>query len=611
MIRTIDLRNPASSGPAAMRGGVARSRGARQPLDPRAIAFLTLVNDETQHAACLRYIDALQVPSGFTVEKIAVFGATSMAEGYQRAMEASTARYKIYVHQDVYMVHRGLLLELVYLFGTYPRLGMIGVVGTTRMPAYGIWWVRNPFHCHGQVWVNAREGGFPASLLGRRLYLQRFHPIVGDYLPAVAVDGLFLATQYDVPWVNSLGGFELYDQVHALEFIKAGLEVGIARQEAIWCIHWGPPQERSNQQRAPREAALHRRAAVFREQNPQFISVSARRLSEQHRASAKSLGIVSGAFGGEVTDGGPMPGEMNSSNHVRERLGIVVVMRDGQEASLRALRALLPQCEALKGVESQVVVVSSASTDGAVEAVRREFPQVTVIVNPSSRLAPAFNLGLRHLGFPSYVLVMHDDAEFYAGTLAGITSYLREHPAMAGIVASLLDPDGTVQSQRMAIVDLLSRRPRRRQLITFVGTVCALVRGEVFFDVGLYDERFDLLHQNLDWSLRAKRKGYRFAFLPEARVIHHRSVDSRRSQPAIVADRLVDNLRFLYKHGGLRWASAFYWAQQVLAKWLEFRWRNNRDARRELGESMVRMETLYRRFRVENRLPKPLLHGEP
>ncbi len=612
MIRSIDLRNPTLADRAVAQEEAANSGSHQQPLNPRTIAFLTLVNNESQYDTCLRYIDALQVPPGYTVEKIAVLGATSMAEGYQRAMEASTARYKIYVHQDVYLVHRGLLLELVNLFRTYPRLGMVGVVGTTRMSGRGIWWVNNPFHCYGRVWVYAREGGFPMSLFGRRLHLQRFRPFAGDCLPAVAVDGLFLATQYDMAWANSLGGFELYDQVQAVEFIKAGLEVGIARQETVWCIHWGPPQERSRQQRAPREVALHRRAVVFRERNRQFISVPVRSLSERYRGMARLLRMMNSPFGDGVTDGRSMPRELNSSNQVRECLGIVIVTRNGREVLFRALRALLPQCEELKEVEYQVVVVDNASTDGTVEAIRREFPQVTVIADPSNvgRSARGINAGLRHLSFPSYVLVMHDDVECSAGTLGRMVRYLREQPSTAGVIPSFTNPDGTDQLQRTAIVELVPRRPGRPQLITFVGTAYALVRGEAFFDVGLYDERFQSCRADLDWSLRAKRKEYRFVFLPEAKVIHHRSTGSGPDRPAIVADRLEDNLWLMYKHAGRRWATVLYWTERALAKWLDFRWRNDGDARRGLGEAVARMETVYRKFRGENRLPKPLLHDE-
>ncbi len=279
MDRTIDLSNTQSTGrPAIVRED---SLGLHRSLDPNAIAFLTLVDDETQYATCLTYLDALQMPSGYTVERIAVVGAASMAEGYQRAMEASTAQYKIYVHQDVYLVHRELLPELVRLFRTHPRLGMVGVVGTTRMPAKGIWWV-NKFHCFGRLWEYRQETGFPGSLLGRRLHLSRFRSFAGDYLPAVAVDGLFMATQYDMRWTSPLRGFLLYDQVQAVEFIKAGFEVGITRQEAVWCLHWGRLQERSPEQNRHRDSELHDTAAQFRHHYAPFVGVPARRLYEQH-----------------------------------------------------------------------------------------------------------------------------------------------------------------------------------------------------------------------------------------------------------------------------------------------------------------------------------------
>ncbi len=291
MIRTIDLRQTPASDRAPASGAGERSPRRPQLLDSHAIAFVSCVDDQAQYDTCLRYLHALEVPSGYAVEKIAVLGAASMAEGYQRAMEASRARYKIYVHQDVYLIHARLLGELVRAFQTYPRLGMLGVVGTTRMPASGIWW-GNKIHLHGRLWEYRREAGFPGSMLGRRLRLSRFRSVVGDYLPAVNVDGLFLATQYDLPWENPLGGFFLYDQVQALNFIKAGLEVGIVRQEAIWCLHWGHLDERSREQRDNRDVAVSTWAATFVQRYPEFIGVPARRLYKQHRRSAGRSGTA-------------------------------------------------------------------------------------------------------------------------------------------------------------------------------------------------------------------------------------------------------------------------------------------------------------------------------
>jgi len=396
----------------------------------------------------------------------------------------------------------------------------------------------------------------------RRLHLNRFRSFIGDYLPAVVVDGFFMATQYDMPWTSPLGGFELYDKVRAVEFIAAGLEVGIARQQVTWCLHWGSLQEATPQQRMRRQSDLQRKVAAFRQLYGGHIGVQARKLYELRRGTAGGLG----------------------KDPAGEHLGVVIAAINGRERLLRSLRALLPPCEGLKEVEYKAVVVDSATSDSTVEAVRQEFPQVTVVASPASGgLAGAFNVGLRELGFPSFLLVMRDDAELSAGTLARMVSYLREHPSTAGVVASRIDPDGTI-----------------------VGTTRALVRGEVFFDVGLYDDRFSSCHEDRDWSIRARRKGYTFAYLPEARVLHHHRNQPRRVGPAGFAERVVDDLWLAYKHTGRRRAALLYWVQWMRAAWLALRWRHDRETLRQIREAMAQTNELYRKFSEENRRPQLL-----
>jgi GT2 family glycosyltransferase len=127
----------------------------------------------------------------------------------------------------------------------------------------------------------------------------------------------------------------------------------------------------------------------------------------------------------------------------------------------------------------------------------------------------------------------------------------------------------------------------------------------VFFDVGLYDERFHY-YADLDWSLRAKRKGYEFVFLRQATAMCHQVEASPQSRPAKAARRFVARLWFAYKHGGPRWAGAVYWAQRVLVRWAAFRWRNEGEALHHLNEAAVQMDELHRRIRGENRLPQLL-----
>jgi GT2 family glycosyltransferase len=324
-------------------------------------------------------------------------------------------------------------------------------------------------------------------------------------------------------------------------------------------------------------------AAAFRQLYRPFIGVRARKLYEHHEGAGYS----------------------HSPDAVRDRLGVVIVMGHGREMVLRALRSLVPQCEALQEVESRVVVVDTTSTTGTQDAVRHEFPQVTVIANPEAAgVARAFNEGLRHLGFPTYVLLTQDDVEVSAGALAQMISNLRGRSSAAGIIASLMNPDGTAQSQRLAIVELFPRLLRRPDFVTLVGTTCALIRGEVFFDVGFYDERLSH-YEDVDWSLSAKRKGYKFLYLPEATVVHRRHAAVGSSDLAFT-DRSVPALLLAYKHAGRRWAVLLYWAQRIRGIWLALRWRNDGAMLSQINEARDQAESLCRRFREENQRPQLL-----
>lgn len=257
-------------------------------MDAHRFAFITSVSDENLYTECLRHLEALEIPPGCTVEKIKVTGATSLVEAYNGAMRQSKAKYKIYVHQDVFILNRHLLADLLHLFTTYPRIGLMGVIGSTRLPKSGIWF-QDGLHCYGKVWEYRRGGGLH-HLLGwwnprnaRRKRLTRYWPVRGEYVSAVGVDGLILMTQYDVPWRTDLyGGFIYYEGPHCLEFIKRGHLVAIPRQEEPWCLHWGNEQERTPEQDRRYQAEFHRNMGIFRQEYASFLRLPARVLNARY-----------------------------------------------------------------------------------------------------------------------------------------------------------------------------------------------------------------------------------------------------------------------------------------------------------------------------------------
>lgn len=191
-------------------------------MNTKKIAFIICVNDETYYRECLFYLDRLRVPDGFSLEVYAVRAAGSIFAAYNEAMQKSEAKYKIYMHQDVFLIEQDILIHLLQLFKEHPEVGMAGLLGATGAPSnrrfYRTWDVGNVIGCNEN---------------------KAFHNELGKEAAAVfAIDGMFMMTQYDIPWREDvLDGWDFYDFSQSMEFRHRGYEIWVPRQEQPWSIH--------------------------------------------------------------------------------------------------------------------------------------------------------------------------------------------------------------------------------------------------------------------------------------------------------------------------------------------------------------------------------------
>ncbi len=187
------------------------------------IAIIICANDEAELNECFYYLGKLNIPHGFELEVLTISDATSMAAGYQEGMESSDAKYKIYIHQDTRLVYENILTDIIDIFCQDETIGMIGCIGAKKLPedAYAVnaWDV-------GKVYHNYK----PRKLIKEEK--------ADEVIEVEAIDGLFIATQYDINWRSDIfDGWDFYDISQCQEFIRQGKKVVIPYQKEIWCYH--------------------------------------------------------------------------------------------------------------------------------------------------------------------------------------------------------------------------------------------------------------------------------------------------------------------------------------------------------------------------------------
>lgn len=132
-------------------------------LNDKSFCFIICTNDDLWLQECIFYINQLSVPAGYTTDVISVREATSMAAGYNAAMQSSDAKYKIYLHQDVFILNHHFLQDILDLFARESSIGMIGVIGCEEDPEnasyYDHWNIGATFVCNGDEAFSVHPSG--------------------------------------------------------------------------------------------------------------------------------------------------------------------------------------------------------------------------------------------------------------------------------------------------------------------------------------------------------------------------------------------------------------------------------------------------------------------
>lgn len=210
---------------------------------------------------------------------------------------------------------------------------------------------------------------------------------------------------------------------------------------------------------------------------------------------------------------------------------VIVLNWNGRDDTLACLASLVAQT-----VPVHVLVVDNGSTDDSVAAVRREHPGVEVIETGANLgYAGGNDVGLRHaLAGPfRQVLVLNNDTLLELDCVERLAAALDACPGAAAVAPKSLAPG------RPDRIHFAGGRVSRDGHAWHVGlgepdgpafdvsgdtewiSGCAIFASrEALLRVGLFDERFFLLFEDLDWSLRARRLGYRLCYEPRARMRH-------------------------------------------------------------------------------------------
>jgi GT2 family glycosyltransferase/glycosyltransferase involved in cell wall biosynthesis len=196
---------------------------------------------------------------------------------------------------------------------------------------------------------------------------------------------------------------------------------------------------------------------------------------------------------------------------------------------LTSVEAARATCEA----KVEVIVVDDGSRDGSCRLVRREFPEVKLIaLDPNRGYPGAVNAGIA-ASTGDWILTLNNDTTVAPQVFDRLLEVALCDPLL-GLAAAQQrfssDPQriysaGTVLDGRAHATDRLMGAPasasERRPVDVFGACgAAALYRRSMLEQIGGFDEMFEFGLEDVDVAWRARMRGWRCLYVPEAIVYH-------------------------------------------------------------------------------------------
>ena len=221
--------------------------------------------------------------------------------------------------------------------------------------------------------------------------------------------------------------------------------------------------------------------------------------------------------------------------------------------------------ECLDGLREQtykdysIVLVDNASGDGSLELVHKEYPEVkTIPLAENLGFAVANNRAIQLIG-TEYVALLNNDAVPHAGWLENLLKALERNPG-AGMAASkmllydrpdIIDRAGDIYTTAgTALLNGRGESSKNFNNLAWVFGACAgaaVYRKRMLDDIGLFDEDFFLVYEDVDLSFRAQLRGYRCIYVPDA-IVYHKAGGSIGDDSPISVYYSHRNLEWVYIH---------------------------------------------------------------
>lgn len=221
----------------------------------------------------------------------------------------------------------------------------------------------------------------------------------------------------------------------------------------------------------------------------------------------------------------------------------------------------------------EIIVVDNGSSDGSVEMMRAQFPQVTVLADGHNRgYGAAANYAVTRCAAET-ILLLNSDTRLTAGAIEELAAYLDRHPRVGIVGPRLIGWDGAWQQschpfpnplytllEETRVGRLIGYIPILREYYLYTwshervrsvpwlqGSALA-IRRRPFEAIGGFDESFFMYFEEVDLCYRLRKAGWQIDFNPAATVVHAGGGSTNQYRAPMMVQLFKSSKQFYEQH---------------------------------------------------------------
>ncbi len=247
-----------------------------------------------------------------------------------------------------------------------------------------------------------------------------------------------------------------------------------------------------------------------------------------------------------------------------EKVAIVILNWNG----VKMLRRFLPNVLECSQGDAVVYVADNASTDDSVEYLKKEFPEISLIIlDKNYGFADGYNRALKKIEAEYYVL-LNSDVEVTRDWIRILTNFMDSHPDVAACQPKLLSESDRSAFEyagacggyidcygypfcRGRILDTVENDEGQYDDIMEVHWAtgaCMMIRSSDYWRGGGLDARFFAHNEEIDLCWRLRIMGRKIYCVPASRVFHVGGGTLPKGNPMKTFLNFRNNLTMLYKN---------------------------------------------------------------